>query len=209
MPSTDPAGAPRACRWLAIAAAIVFLALAWSVCSGGVSGFDLAWMRAMPAWHGPLLDPAMRLLSALGYAWGVIPADLALIVWLMLRRRGPQAGFALVAIAGSAALNKIVKLGIARERPALWSALAPEHSHSFPSAHAMGSMTLAAVLVVLAWPTRWRWPVTLALVAFVAGVGFSRTYLGVHWPSDVLGGWAAAVAWTAMAAWLWRPQRGR
>src|SRR3546814_10481386 len=63
----------------------------------------------------------------------------------------------------------------------------------------MGSMTLAAVLVLLAWPTRWRWPVVAAMAVFVPMVGLSRVYLGVHFPSDILAGWAAALAWTAGA----------
>ena len=65
----------------------------------------------------------------------------------------------------------------------------------------MGSMTLATVLVLLAWRTRWRWWVALPMLGFVLMVGLSRVYLGVHYPSDILAGWAAACAW-AVAAWL-------
>lgn len=62
-------------------------------------------------------------------------------------------------------------------------------------------LPLAAVLVLLAWRTRWRWWVALPMLGFVLMVGLSRVYLGVHYPSDILAGWAAACAW-AVAAWL-------
>ena len=79
---------------------------------------------------------------------------------------------------------------------ALWESIVPEHNYSFPSGHAMGSMTLACVLVLLAWRTRARWAVLCAAAVFVVLVGMSRVYLGVHYPSDILAGWAAAIAWT-------------
>jgi len=78
----------------------------------------------------------------------------------------------------------------------LWESIAPEITYSFPSAHAMGSMALACVLVLLAWPSRWRWWVAVPAALFVLGVGLSRVYLGVHYPSDILAGWAAALVWT-------------
>ena len=72
---------------------------------------------------------------------------------------------------------------------------------SFPSGHAVGSMAVVATLIVLVWPTRHRWAVVVAGGVFAAAVGASRVYLGYHFPSDVLAGWAWAVAWTA-AMWL-------
>jgi len=104
--------------------------------------------------------------------------------------------FAGVAIIGSALLNLGAKPLFARDRPSLWESIAPEGNYSFPSGHAMGSMTLACVLVLLCWWTRVRWPVCVAAIVFVTLVGASRVYLGVHYPSDILAGWAAAIAWT-------------
>jgi undecaprenyl-diphosphatase len=141
-------------------------------------------------------DRVFAFLSAVGYLWGVVPADIALVGWLGLKRWMREGLFAGVSIGGSALLNLGAKQLFARDRPSLWESIAPENSYSFPSGHAMGSMTLACVLVLLAWHTRWRWWVVMPAATFVAGVGLSRIYLGVHYPSDILAGWAAASAWT-------------
>ncbi len=110
--------------------------------------------------------------------------------------------FAGLATVGSMLLNLAAKHVYARGRPALWTSIAPETTFSFPSGHAMGSITLAWVVVLLWWhlhDPRWRalrWPVTALAGAFVLAVGLSRIYLGVHYPSDILAGWAAASVWT-------------
>ena len=140
-------------------------------------------------------DRAFVLLSALGYQYGVVPFD-ALLVWsLAMRRRMRESVFAGVAIIGSALLNLAAKPSFARARPSLWESIAPETNYSFPSGHAMGSMTLAWVVVLLSWHTRWRWPVVVVAAMFTLLVGLSRVYLGVHYPSDILAGWAAASVW--------------
>lgn len=136
-------------------------------------------------------------MSALGYLHGVMPADVIILLVLGLRQKLREGLFAGFAIIGSALLNLGAKQLFARERPSLWESIAPESSFSFPSGHAMGSMTLACMLVLLAWHTRWRWPMLGATSIFVVLVGLSRVYLGVHYPSDILAGWAAAITWTA------------
>ena len=64
----------------------------------------------------------------------------------------------------------------------------------------MGSMAVVAALVTLTWGTRWRWAVVAFGALFVALVGLSRLYLGVHYPSDVLTGWLASLAWVGGCA---------
>ncbi len=83
-----------------------------------------------------------------------------------------------VSFVGSALLNVGSKHFFQRQRPSLWESIAPESTFSFPSGHAMGSMTLAVTLVLLAWNTRWRWPVLLLAPAFSLLVSVSRVYLG-------------------------------
>lgn len=140
-------------------------------------------------------DRTFLLFSALGYEYGVVPFDVLLVLALVLKRRFREGLFAAVALAGSALLNLATKQFYSRDRPSLWESIAPETTYSFPSGHAMGSATLACVLILLAWQTRWRWPVVVVMTGFVLMVGLSRVYLGVHYPSDVLAGWAAASAW--------------
>jgi membrane-associated phospholipid phosphatase len=160
-------------------------------------GFDEPLLHFARSITGTGLDQAFVLVTRVGFAHGVIPLDIALIVVLALRRYFREAAFAAFSLGGSGLLNIATKQLFARERPTLWDSIAPEVTYSFPSGHAMGSATLACVLILLAWRTRWRWPVAIVMVAFTLAVGFSRVYLGVHYPSDILAGWTAASAWTA------------
>lgn len=157
--------------------------------------FDQPLLQFAHLVAGEGFDRWFLLFSALGYAYGVVPFDIALVLALAWRRRFRESIFAASALAGSALLNLATKQLFARERPSLWESIAPETSFSFPSGHAMGSMTLAVVVALLAWPTRWRWIVVGAVTFFVAMVGLSRIYLGVHYPSDILAGWLAASVW--------------
>ena len=83
------------------------------------------------------------------------------------------------------------------------------HGDSFPSGHAVGSMTLAAALVVLTWKTRWRWLVCSGGGIFVVVVGVSRIYFGLHYASDIFGGWLLALAWVVLLSLLFRSRLKR
>lgn len=174
-----------------------FAELADEVHEGEPLAFDAPILHFARDLAGEGLDRIFLFFSAVGYQWGVVPFDIALIAVLAWRRRMREGIFAGVAIVGSALLNLSTKQFFARDRPSLWESIAPEATYSFPSGHAMGSATLAWVLLLLAWRTRWRWPVAIGMAAFAVMVAFSRVYLGVHYPSDILAGWAAASAWTA------------
>jgi membrane-associated phospholipid phosphatase len=143
----------------------------------------------------PALDAFMLFMSRVGYQWGVLPLDVAVFVYFVIRRRRYDALFFGLAVGGAALLNVGAKLLFGRARPELWLSIAPEYDFSFPSGHAMGSMALAAALVVLLWATRWRYVAFVVGAVFVLLIGLSRIYLGVHYPSDILAGWAAAFAW--------------
>jgi membrane-associated phospholipid phosphatase len=175
--------------------------------------FDEPILRYAHLFADERLDRVAVFFSAVGYQWGVVPFDIALIAILAWRRRMREGLFAGIAIIGSALLNLTTKQLFARDRPSLWESIAPETTFSFPSGHAMGSATIAWVILLLAWHTRWRWPAALMVTTFAGLVAFSRVYLGVHYPSDILAGWAAASVWTVSVYALlyrsgirpWRP----
>jgi membrane-associated phospholipid phosphatase len=160
-----------------------------------VFAFDAPVLSMLHSLATPGLDRAFVLISRLGYLWGVVPLDVLVLLALALHRRFRDGLFFGLAVIGSVILNIVAKNHFARLRPDLWLSLMPETTYSFPSGHAMGSATLGVALVLLCWPTRWRWAVTVASVVFVLLIGVSRVYLGVHYPSDILAGWCAAIAW--------------
>ena len=157
--------------------------------------YDVPVLQALHGFAHAGYDHIMIVLSIIGYGWGIVPLDIAVGLWFAFRRRFMLLGFWAASVGGAAALNVGAKMLFGRTRPDLWESIAPESTLSFPSGHAMGSMAAMAALVVLLWPTRWRWSMVIFAVVFVFGVGLSRVYLGVHYPSDVLAGWMAALGW--------------
>lgn len=141
------------------------------------------------------LDRFMLFFSRIGSGFWVTPIDLLVLVNLAARQRWGDAFFWGLAVGGAALLNVAAKYSFGRARPDFWLSIAPETTFSFPSGHAMQTMALVAALVVLVWPTKTRWPALVLGGSFVLLVGFSRVYLGVHYPSDVVAGWAASLAW--------------
>ena len=179
---------------------LVFALLASSVRAGPLE-IDAALLDIARRSGSGRTDQAWALLTRFGHEWGVVPFDVLLVLALAVMRRRRQCLFAAVALGGSGLLNMGAKLAFARARPDLWISIAPEHNFSFPSGHAMGSMTLACVLVALVPAGRLRLAAIAGLAVFVLAIGWSRVHLGVHYPSDILAGWVLATAWT-MACWL-------
>jgi membrane-associated phospholipid phosphatase len=173
-----------------------FAALVGEVHEKEVFPFDAPILNMLHAVATPTLDHFFVLMTRLGYLWGVVPLDVIVLMSIVLRRRFRDSLFFGIAVIGSAVLDIVAKSYFARMRPDLWLSITPETTYSFPSGHAMGSTTVGMAVILLCWPTRWRWPVMFASLLFVLLVGVSRIYLGVHYPSDILAGWAAAIAWT-------------
>jgi len=150
----------------------------------------------------------------------VSPADFELValmvgVVLLVRRQPRLATWLLVTVYGGGLLSTLVKLAVDRKRPFVEHPVAHAMSASFPSGHALGVLvgTGALLLVGLPFVNRRMRPVLIGLgVLLVLAVGYSRLGLGVHYLSDVLGGYLLGAGWLALttaAFSAWRRDRGR
>ncbi|SNC75090.1 undecaprenyl-diphosphatase [Hymenobacter gelipurpurascens] len=164
--------------------------------SGGFIGDQsiLEWIHHLEA---PTLDTVALAFTTAGGPEVMSLLGLALVGLLYWKRCRHEALFFALAVCGAVALNVLAKTLFGRPRPALWESIAPAKFYSFPSGHAMGSAALAAALGFLLWQSPWRWPVCILGTLFTLGVGLSRMYLGVHYPSDVLAGWVCSLGWVA------------
>jgi undecaprenyl-diphosphatase len=207
----------RAALACAAAAFAAFVALAWTVSSGRLSRLDGALLVGFrnardpqdplgPTW----LESVMHDVTSLGSfsVLGIVVLIVYGFLWLNGKRHG--ALLVLISAASGAGLSTFLKAAFERERPALVTHLAEVSSASFPSGHAMLSATLYLTLGVLIARVQRRpglriYPILVA-IALTVLIGVSRLYLGVHWPSDVAGGWLIGTGWALLcyvvAVWL-------
>ncbi len=120
--------------------------------------------------------------------------------YFLIKKRYYGASFITLSVGGIALITMFIKTLFDRPRPDLWEQLVTETSFSFPSGHSSASAALAASIVLLLWNTRWRTVATVAGILYVLIVGVSRMYLGVHFPTDVMGGWLLGITWVALVA---------
>ena len=158
---------------------------------------------------------AMQLISDSGsaLAWQVVLAPV--VLWLLWRRLPRLALFVVITAAGSSLLNTAVKASVHRLRPVLTDPVAHESGLSFPSGHTQAAIVGYAVLLLVFLPILhglWRRAAVTFAVLMVLAIGFSRIALGVHYLSDVVGGYILGAAWVAAMAALFnalRIERGR
>lgn len=184
------------------------IVLGWAVATfPAFTRWDQAVLLGLHRYATPRLDRAALWFTDLGTLWGVLPGTMLLVAVLLGRRQRQQATFLILAMLGSLLLNLGLKELWQRARPQLWEGIPFLPDHSFPSGHATLSMAffLAVMLIGQTSPHR-RWIFALGgLLALL--IGFSRLYLGVHYPSDVVGGWLLAIGWTVAMRYLTNSSR--
>lgn len=167
--------------------------------------WDEPLLLAVHATAQPRLDRVASTLTRLGGFRGIFPVATVISLVLLNVRRWRSLTYVIATIVGTLILNRTVKLLLHRVRPQLWNSVSPEFDFAFPSGHAMASMTLIAVLIVLTWGSRWCWLVLSVGSVYVVAIAWTRLYLGVHFPSDILAGWLVAIAWSIGVSLLIRP----
>ena len=201
----------------AAAGLLAFIRIADEVFEGDTAHFDRAIMLALrdpadlarpigPGW----LNEVARDITALGGTTVLTLVTLGLAGFLALSRRRATAMLVLAAVGGGTLLSNALKFLFDRPRPDIVPHAMTVYTQSFPSGHSMLSavtwLTLGALLARAEPRRRVKTYVLSLAILTTLSVGVSRVYLGVHWPTDVLGGWTLGAAWAllcwAVARWL-------
>ena len=151
----------------------------------------------------------MLLITFIGKGWVTVTVVVIIVLWLLLRTNAKrEAIFLAIVNIGSSVWSPLFKSFFDRPRPTpdIVASITSPSSASFPSGHAMSAMVFYASLALLARHVSPRlYPFTIALAAFmIPTMGFTRMYLGVHYPTDVIAGWAWGAAWVSFAYWVYR-----
>ncbi|HMC91474.1 MAG TPA: phosphatase PAP2 family protein [Allosphingosinicella sp.] len=150
------------------------------------------------SFHYPALVPAARLVTLLGDWPVLLPLTAAATLILLLTASARRAILFLAIVLTGRLLVEVQKIELARQRPDIAGRLAHVTSLSFPSAHAAYSMITWLAFALLVAPPARRAAAVAAALAIALTVGLTRLVLHVHWPSDVIGGWAFGAGWTLL-----------
>lgn len=214
-----------AAKLVPLSAAIVFFVVMWvfvqladDAPEGDYLVLENRVMQALRPGGEPLGGrvgvEAMRDVTAMGGAVVIVTMTLLILGHLWMSRRYRVALLIAVATAGGQAINAVAKHAFARERPEATLHLVEVRSPSFPSGHSMAAsvfyLTVGALLARTTQRRREKAYLMGCAILLTVAVGFSRVYLGVHYPTDVLAGWCLGAAW-AIVCWFvadWLARRG-
>jgi len=200
-----------------LASALTLIFFGWLtrvVLAGESLKFDLRVREAIHSLASGPLTNVMLVVTQLGSSLVLVPLG-GLLIWRLLAADRKRAALIFIAACvGAAALSEVLKLAFRRTRPLAYFGYAEPTTYSFPSGHSIMSACfygiVAAVLTANIQSRGKRAAIWVGAVLMALSIGFSRVYLGVHYPTDVLAGYATAVIWvgTVRAGYeVWRRRR--
>lgn len=190
---------------ISIISLVAFSSLAFFVHRHDIIRFDSTVISYIQGLESPTLTPIMKILTFIGSTPMIIVLSIMVLFFLyrIVEHRAELILFVAIMI-GAPMLNLILKEFFHRARPDLHR-LIEITGYSFPSGHAMGAFAFFGVLTFLFWRhIQVLWGRTLLLILsglMIVGIGISRIYLGVHYPTDIIGGYTASAFWLTFAIW--------
>lgn len=180
---------------------------------GKVAGFDQALISFIRGFETPVLTSIMKLFTFIG-SFPVVLVIFLIVSFIFFRVLKSRTEIFLVAavIVGTQVINLLLKLLFHRARPDI-HLLIDVGGYSFPSGHAMSAFAVYGILTFVFWrhiPKRiGRISLIIGSSMFILFIGMSRIYLGVHYPSDIIGGYFASAAWLTVAIWFFQSYKER
>lgn len=148
----------------------------------------------------PTITVEALLVTTSGSSTFYAVAGLLVAAWYLYSKQRERLYIFAICLLGGGILNQILKRIFERVRPDFLAVIA-EHGYSFPSGHAMGAICFYGILAYFAGigirSKPWRWFIMFLAGFYIFLIGLSRIYLGVHYPTDVLAGYAAGALWLA------------
>lgn len=187
---------------------ISFIFIVFHVSGQKINQFDQIVITLIQGIESPFLTSVMKLFTIIGSFYFVI-AIVLFMSFIMYFKMGLRSELILLFIVtlGTPLLNKILKHYFQRERPILHR-LIEINGYSFPSGHAMNALALYGVLTFILWKymkSHLRHTILLVVsILFIMMIGLSRVYLGVHYPTDIIGGYVASSIWLTIAIWFYQ-----
>ncbi len=193
---------------LSILALAGFSLIAYIVGVHEVLEIDRKVISIVQGWENPLLTNVMKFFTTIGSAKIVIVLSILVLFFLykVLNHRSELFLFSIVMLC-SPLLNGLLKQIFQRARPELHR-LIEIGGYSFPSGHAMNAFTFYGMLTFLFWrhikTKRGRSMLIITSSFMILFIGLSRVYLGVHYPSDIIGGYLGSGCWLAISIWVFQ-----
>lgn len=179
----------------------LLLAVIWiAMMAMGTGAADRSILAFLYSGEEPAFRSAAAVVTLVGEWQSMLGVVAVAALWLFYRRRSRAALLFLGVTLSGRLLILLQKEAVGRMRPDGEEHLVVVKSLSFPSAHTANSMIVFLALAGFAAPERYRSVAVLLALAGTFVVGMSRPMLGVHWPSDVIGGWAFGALWVVLFA---------
>ncbi|HUV91615.1 MAG TPA: phosphatase PAP2 family protein [Anaerolineales bacterium] len=172
---------------------ILFMELAGDIWRNETFAWDAPVMLFIHSYSQPWLNSLMVLITQSG-GWVTAVVFLGLVYWLRRCGAASWAWGAAISFLGAISLNGILKIIFSRPRPGVFSPLTAVHTYSFPSGHTVAAVSLYGFIAFALWRSGHK-PWAILAGGWVLLIALSRVYLGVHYPSDVLGGIAFGGLW--------------